>query len=83
MDRKLHLLESFSARGADGVDYTVYGYEHMAMDTSVADGREHWASTGVFEYRIGDGSRVDVAGDGSMRIAKSGVALSARKTATA
>jgi len=83
MDSKLHLLESFSARGADGVDYTVHGYEHLASDATITDGREHWASTGIFEYRLADGSRVDVAGDGSMRIAKSGLALSVRKTAPA
>jgi len=83
MNSKLHLLESFSARGADGVDYTVHGYEHLTMDASIVDGREHWEPTGVFEYRLTDGSRIDVAGDGSMRIANSGVALSLRKAATA
>lgn len=83
MDRKLHLLESFNARGADGVDYKVHGYEYLARDASITDGREHWEPSGVFEYRLADGSRIDVAADGSMRIARSGVALSARKSATA
>ena len=82
MDRKLHLLESFTARGADGVDYKVHGYEFLARDESIADGLEHWEATGLFEYRLADGSRIDVADDGSMRIANSGLALSAKRAAT-
>jgi hypothetical protein len=81
MDRKLHLLESFSALGADGVDYTVHAYEHLLRDASIVDGQEHWEPTGVLEYRLADGRRVDVASDGSMRIANSGVALSNRRSA--
>lgn len=83
MERKLHLLESFAARGADSVDYTVHGYEYLARDESIVAGLDHWEPTGVFEYRLADGSRVDVAADGSMRIAKTGVALSAKKPAAA
>ena len=76
MERKLHQLESFPAMGADGAEYTVYGYEHMTRDESVTDGREHWEPTGLFEYRLADGSRIDVGDDGQLRIAASGVALS-------
>jgi hypothetical protein len=83
MDRKLHLLESFSAQGADGVDYTVHANEHLLRDASIADGQEHWEPTGVLEYRLADGSRIDVASDGSMHISNSGVALSSRKSAAA
>ena len=81
MERKLHQLESFPAKGADGADYTVYGYEHMTRDESITDGREHWEPTGLFEYRLADGSRLDVADDGQMRIASSGVALTAKRVA--
>ncbi len=83
MERKLHQLESFTARGADGVDYTVHGYEYLARDESIVAGLEHWEPTGVFEYRLADGGQIDMAGDGSLRIAKSGVALSAKKPAAA
>lgn len=76
MERKLHQLESFPAKGSDGAEYTVYGYEHMTRDESVTDGRDHWEPTGLFEYRLADGSRVDVGDDGQMRIASSSVALS-------
>lgn len=75
MDCKLHLLESFAARGSDGTTYKVCGYERLARDVSLADGLEHWAPTGVAEYRLDDGRPIDVARDGSMRIARSEVAL--------
>lgn len=83
MERKLHQLESFPAKGADGADYTVYGYEHMTRDETVTDGIEHWEPTGTFEYRLADGSRINVESDGQMRIASSGVALTAKRAARA
>lgn len=75
MERKLHFLESFDAKGTDGAPYKVHVYEHMARDESVADGGEHWESTGELEYRLGGGEQLDVHRDGSMRIARSGVQL--------
>jgi len=83
MERKLHQLESFPAKGADGADYTVYGYEHMTRDETIPDGIEHWEPTGVFEYRLADGTRINVESDGQMRIASSGVALTAKRAARA
>jgi hypothetical protein len=68
MDRKLHLLESFDARGQDGKTYRVFGYEHMVRDDSVAGAVEHWEPTGLAEYRLADGRRVEVGTDGSVRI---------------
>jgi hypothetical protein len=76
MERKLHLLESFSARGSDGATYKVRAYEHLLRDESVADGREHWEPTGEAEYRLDGGEAVEVRRDGSMRIPSSGVQLS-------
>jgi len=67
MDRKLHLLESFDARGQDGKTYRVFGYEHMVRDESVPGAIEHWEPTGLAEYRLADGRRVEVEG-GSVRI---------------
>jgi hypothetical protein len=75
MERKLHFLESFSAKGTSGAPYKVLVYEHMARDESVADGIDHWESTGELEYRLGGGERVEVRTDGSMRVARSGVQL--------
>jgi len=75
MNLKLHLLESFTARGSDGAIYKVRGYERMAQDPSLNDGQEHWQSTGVLEYRLEDGALIDARADGSMRIVHSGVAL--------
>jgi hypothetical protein len=75
MDRKLNFLESFNASGSDGATYKVCGYEHLVRDESVADGLERWESTGEVEYRLADGGRLEVRRDGSMRIKRSGVAL--------
>jgi hypothetical protein len=76
MERKLHLLESFTAQGSDGRAYKVYGYEHLVRDDSVAAPVDNWEPTGELEYRLADGERVDAHRDGSMRIARSGVRLS-------
>jgi len=78
MDRRLHLLESFTAQGSDGATYKVCGFERLARDESIVDGQERWEPTGVTEYRLAEGALVDVARDGTMRIASSGVELSTR-----
>jgi hypothetical protein len=75
MERRLHLLESFTARGSDGETYKVRGYEHLVRDESLSDGREHWEPTGLAEYRLEDGQPVEVQRDGSMRLPGSGVQL--------
>ena len=75
MDKKLHLLESFEAQGTDGACYKVMAYEHLVRVDLAADGRDHWESTGLSEYRLASGERVDVAADGAMRVAASGVEL--------
>lgn len=75
MDLRLHLLESFTARGSDGAEYKVCAYERMAPDYSLVQGGDHWESTGQAEYRLSDGRRVEVRGDGSLRIAGSSVVL--------
>jgi hypothetical protein len=75
MDKKLHLLDSFEAQGTDGARYKVNAYEHLLRVDLVVDGQDHWEPTGLSEYRLGTGERVDVAPDGAMRIASTGVAL--------
>ena len=75
MNLKLHLLESFSARGSDGAAYKVRAYERMVQDPSVSDGQEHWQPSGIIEYRLDDGSLVDAHADGAMRVVRSGVSL--------
>ena len=67
MDRKLHLLESFTAQGPDGQTYKVFGYEHLVRDETFAGPEEHWEPTGVSEYRLADGRHVDLAPDGTVR----------------
>lgn len=75
MDLRLHLLESFAATGSDGASYKVCAYDRLARDLSLADGGEHWESTGQAEYRLADGRLVEVERDGAMRIAGTDVEL--------
>ncbi len=76
MDYKLHLLDSFSARGADGHTYKVCAYEHLVEDRSLAtDGREHWEPTGEVEYRLAGGEIVEELPDGSLRVRSSTLTL--------
>lgn len=76
MERKLHLLESFSAHGSDGRTYKVRAYEHLAReDTLLSDGRELWEPTGTTEYRLDDGTVVKPQSDGSLRVQGSDVEL--------
>jgi hypothetical protein len=76
MDHKLHRLDSFSATGSDGQLYKVSAYEHLVRDpVLVRDVHEHWISTGQSEYRLDDGSRVEMRPDGTLRVAGSGIEL--------
>jgi len=75
MERKIHQLETFTARGSDGGTYKVRAYEHLVRDESLRDAGEHWEPTGQAEYRLDDGRRVDVHADGTMEIAGAGVTL--------
>jgi hypothetical protein len=75
MDRQFHLLETFHARGSDGVDYKVCAYEHLARDEQIQDGQDHWLPTGKSEYRLDSGELVDPRPDGTMVVAHTGVTL--------
>ena len=76
MERKLHLLDTYIARGSDGADYKVCAYEHLVRDESIAtDGLDHWEPSGQAEYRLADGAPVEVRRDGSMHVVRSGVEL--------
>jgi len=79
MEKMLHQLESFSARGSDGKTYVVRGYEHLARLDAVRDVQGQWEPTGVSEYKLDDGRRVEVARDGTMSIADTGVRLEREK----
>jgi hypothetical protein len=75
MDRKLQLLDSFKAEGNDGVAYKVMAYEHLLRVDLLGAGQEQWEPTGLTEYRLASGERVDVAPDGAMRVLSTGVVL--------
>ncbi len=73
MDHRLHLLDSFPARGSDGRTYKVMGYERLVPDDTTPPDR--WPSSGVAEYRLDDGARVAMDADGRMRVVQTGVEL--------
>jgi hypothetical protein len=75
MDIRLHLLETFSARGSDGASYKVCAYDRLAPDLSAGAGAEAWESTGVVEYRLQDGRLVHGGRDGTLHIVGSDVTL--------
>jgi hypothetical protein len=72
MDIRLQLLESFTAQGSDGQRYKVCGYDRLALVPGTA---QQWEPTGVVEYRLDDHRPVQVAADGTMTVAASGVRL--------
>jgi hypothetical protein len=72
MDLRLHLLDSFRAKGSDGSDYKVRAFERLVP---LPANSEQWEPTGEAEYRLDDGRVVEVEKDGSMRIARTVVRL--------
>jgi hypothetical protein len=83
MEQMLHLLESFTARGNDSKEYVVHGYEHLARLDAVPDPQGQWEPTGLAEYRLADGRRIDVDKQGVMTIADTGVRLERKRSAQA
>jgi hypothetical protein len=75
MERMLHLLETFTARGSDGETYHVHAYEHLARLDAVPDTQGLWEPTGLAEYKLADGRHVSVDKDGAMTLAGTEVRL--------
>ena len=77
MDKQLRLLDSFPARGPDGSTYKVMAYEHLQRVELASAGLEQWEPTGLTEYRLDSGERVDPAGHGAWRVVPTGLTLRA------
>ena len=75
MDKMLHRLETFTARGSDGRTYAVHGYEHLARVDAFAHPQGHWEPTGQAEYKLADGRIVNVDREGLMHVAGSDLRL--------
>jgi hypothetical protein len=75
MEKKLHLLETFVVRGDDGNEYIVHGYEHLTRLSGMLNAEDQWEPTGLSEYKLASGERVDVDGAGVMRVSRTGVKL--------
>jgi hypothetical protein len=74
METRLHQLETFVARGSDGREYKVCGFERMAREATLPQDPDRWQSTGVIEFRLNDGTPVHASREGGMSLA-SGVSL--------
>jgi len=72
MDIRLHLLESFAATGTDGRRYKVCAYERLGL---VPGSDDVWEPTGVAEYRLDDGRRLEAGQGDAMLVAGSDVVL--------
>lgn len=81
MEKMLHLLETFRASGSDGKVYVVHGYEHLARLDSVPDSQGQWEPTGVAEYKLVDGRRIEVDKQGVMTVVDTGVRLERERSA--
>jgi methyl coenzyme M reductase alpha subunit len=76
MDHKLHLLETFNARDAQGKCYKIKGYEHLMREhLFVASAEELWEPTGQAEYRLDSGEPLEMQEDGTLRLCGSDVVL--------
>lgn len=82
METMLHLLETFSARGSDGRDYTVHGYEQLARVDAAPTVLGSWEPTGLAEYKLSDGRHVSVDKGGAMGLPEIGLRLERLKDAT-
>jgi hypothetical protein len=82
MEKMLHLLETFTARGSDGKDYSVHGYEHLARLDAVGGVQAPWEPTGLAEYKLADGRHVSVDKDGAMSVPEMGLRLERQRGAT-
>ena len=75
LDKKLHQLETFTARGSDGKTYTVRGYEHLARLETIGDPNGLWEPTGEAEYKLDDGRPVRVDKSGRMTVSGTDLTL--------
>lgn len=75
METMLHLLESFKARGSDGRDYVVRGYERLARLDTAGGMNAQWEPTGLAEYKLADGRHVSVDAGGAMGLPEIGLRL--------
>jgi hypothetical protein len=74
MEHRLHLLESFAARGSDGNRYKVCAYERLVLVPGAAD---QWEPTGELVYRLDDARPVEVNREAVMSVAGCGIVLTA------
>jgi hypothetical protein len=76
MEKMLHLLETFTARGSDGRNHVVHGYEYLTrLDEVPTSAPGQWEPTGLAEYKLADGRHVSVDKNGAMGLPEIGLRL--------
>lgn len=80
MEIKLHQLDTFAVRDAQGAAHTVKAYERLARVNNLLDERAQWEPTGVFEYRLDTGEPVTADTDGELWVASTGERLHMRRS---
>ncbi len=75
MDKKLHCLETFRAQDMQGGTYKVHAFEHLARVDGLLDMRAQWEPTGKVEFKLSTGEHLELAEDGTMYVAGSGLPL--------
>ena len=75
MEKMLHQLETFTARGSDGKSYVIRGYEHMARLEAIPETHGQWEPTGLAEYKLADGRPILVDKTGRMTITGTDISL--------
>lgn len=79
MEIKLHQLDTFPVRDAQGAARTVKAYERLARVHTLLDERAQWEPTGLVEFRLDNGEAVTADADGSLSVASTGQRLEHRR----
>ncbi|RZL11316.1 MAG: hypothetical protein EOP40_03125 [Rubrivivax sp.] len=79
MEIKLHQLDTFPVRDAQGAARTVKAYERLARVHTLLDERAQWEPTGIVEFRLDSGEAVTADADGSLSVAATGQRLELRR----
>lgn len=81
MEIKLHQLDTFAVRDAQGAARTVKAYERLARVHTLLDERAQWEPTGIVEFRLDNGEAVTADADGGLSVAATGQRLELRRPA--
>lgn len=64
MDKQLHRLDTLCARDPQGRLHTVHAFEHLVRLPVGSDPFGQWEPTGMVEFRLANGERLDMPEEG-------------------